>query len=344
MTSDAKDMLTWVNAKFAVALQSSVASWCGLACVFGGLTYKFARRPSMRRAAEYLDTFNFVFNMGVNLVVLAIAQRSHVIVLLCAFVIVLELPNLREFCSIDTRAVNVNKFTAHTVYMDLLRRPCRTFLVFFGQVLVTTLYMIELKAAMTGSNNGNYFYWLVAVIGIQSAALFNDSQSSQLGAPWDSGQWRSLVYLCFHSSSVVCRVEGVAGLKLTRCHCCVRCFVDFVVNALVRDLIGYTIPLFLMTAESGMDVVKDALALVFITQLDNVDKTKYDLEVNELDTSGEQCCLELFSPDASGFEYTNVQNRLDFLGSAPDPKYQIFQTSSNDSGSSDEDSGLGESS
>lgn len=322
MSLDTKQVLTSLNATCAVALQSGGGAswqdakfWLGLLCLFGCLAYR--KYGEYAFGVEHIDITKFVYNMGVNLIVLAIVQGSshNVVVYLCAFVLALEFPNVLKFGFGQTRAMCVRNnvymdlvsvFTANNVYMDLDRHPCRIVLVFLGQILLTTLYILSLKDSITsirsGTSNGNYFYWVVAVIAVQSAALYNDSRGSQLGPTWDYKQWRLLVRLCFSGSVFHDHVASGDKVETTRLHCCVRCVADFVINAFVRDLIGYTIPLFLMVAESEMDVVKDALALAFITQLDNLDKREYNLEL-EIYISSRESVSELSSSDVPQYEY-----------------------------------------
>jgi len=54
----------------------------------------------------------------------------------------------------------------------------------------------------------------------------------------------------------------------------IRCFLAIITNGVFFDVVLYTLPLLLMTAETSLDFVKDSFAVVFIVTLDDIGEPK----------------------------------------------------------------------
>jgi len=112
------------------------------------------------------------------------------------------------------------------------------------------------------------------------------ASESQLGAFWDYKGWSIIIRSAINNQEHAC-------MKFN------RCFMDFLINALGRQAVVITVPVWMMMAESMIDLVKDSLAVAFITQLDDLmasDKT-YVINIDDDDDTSDATSME--DPDGA---------------------------------------------
>lgn len=165
-------------------------------------------------------------------------------------------------------------FLPNSVFEDLTRPFIKTWAVFIGQFILVCLYMdgfeygIE-EMASNSFSSVNYGYWFVGVFCVQYATMFLSESNSQVGPAFDSIRWAQIM-----------RAERIILVKENKekdvssvtphANCIIRLFMEWFINGITRGLIIATVPLFMMSATSSIDLVKDALAIAFITGLDNL--------------------------------------------------------------------------
>lgn len=135
--------------------------------------------------------------------------------------------------------------TAHSIYHQFPGTMTDKLARFFGQALMIVFYLQNLGKCWDSSAKC-YVFWLVTWFGVQ---VTSDRNASQVGKPWNGPLWREIIS------------------KNTA----VSCLLDFVINGFGRDMLRFTLPLFMMMAETPLDFTKDALAVVFITTLDDIE-------------------------------------------------------------------------
>jgi len=176
---------------------------------------------------------------------------------------------------------DVQELKATNVFMDLERPLLRVMCVFVGQVVLMLFYMHALGKQLRSTRSGDfkYDYWVAAVLAVQFGALFGSSSSAQFGNYFEHfSSW-----LHVFRRNIYVQGEGIGGdmvfykVDVSLADKAVRSVMSFVVNAVFRDFIMFTVPIFLMLAEGPMDVFKDALAVMFLTTIDDVPEKLYVL-------------------------------------------------------------------
>lgn len=188
-----------------------------------------------------------------------------------------------------TGAKKVND--VYTKISNTLEQPVMHFFVQFALVLFY-VYSLNDKSEFKRVQDVSYVKWMVAVF------LTVIVGNKEAGAEFDFEFWETL-YL------------DPLGLRSAKLFYCIdvplryqwrtRAFFSFCVNLLFRQMILVTAPVMLSITDP-MDFIKDALAVFFITKLDDLD------DVTDLETVKKELrkVLEHNEHDATGWSYGEV--------------------------------------
>lgn len=138
-----------------------------------------------------------------------------------------------------------------------------------AQMTFFTFFVGEMMhpAAMTPSA---YKYWAAAIpMQIISRNLMGRSFCNEIQF------WNLLFHASAEAGTQLQREFGGKTITIAAnpVRICIRALMSFYVNNISMSLVAITLPLFMMTAPTDIDFVKDCFAVVFITTLDDVGET-----------------------------------------------------------------------
>lgn len=179
-------------------------------------------------------------------------------------------------------------FKAKCVFEHVSENSTRVWIIFIAQCVLFTLYFHHLEARLAKEaeeeeeGNLNFtkiWYFLIAMVAIQSAAFIARKDA---GAGFGEGLWAELIgnnRIELVSQEVDDMEKGVSHDNVGNMSRMkwIRLFQTLLVNGFFRSFIIITTPTFLSAADSEIDFVKDALALTFLTTLDDIDDKEYRL-------------------------------------------------------------------
>lgn len=161
------------------------------------------------------------------------------------------------------------KFTAQNVYQDLNGSWSVAITVFCGQLFLVYLYTNSILQNEIDFDHVSYAYWIGSIVAIQMASMFGRGADSQLGYAFHAGLWSHLLR----------RVDGIAQqkddkeeliqLNISKAALVVRALMSFIINNVMRCLVGVSMPIILMQSNEPMDFLQNCLAVAFIFQLDD---------------------------------------------------------------------------
>eukprot|EP00450_Noctiluca_scintillans_P036436 CAMPEP_0194548160 /NCGR_PEP_ID=MMETSP0253-20130528/93194_1 /TAXON_ID=2966 /ORGANISM="Noctiluca scintillans" /LENGTH=416 /DNA_ID=CAMNT_0039395443 /DNA_START=61 /DNA_END=1311 /DNA_ORIENTATION=+ len=182
---------------------------------------------------------------------------------------------------------------ADNKYQQILMPTRRVIPLFLIQCGLFMLYVDNMNGNDVPSKskaNVQLFYWFVGVL-IQMYA-----GDTQLGPPYNRTWWTKLMVDGEEWKTVLRKVldrnneKSLPSLSKTFYGIptppvwfdwLARMLMDFIVNALLRDVIKYTFPI-MLCAEDPLDFVKDCTAVFFIVQLDDLQDEENDLKIDTL--------------------------------------------------------------
>mmetsp|Transcript_3946 Transcript_3946/g.10116 ORF Transcript_3946/g.10116 Transcript_3946/m.10116 type:complete len:370 (-) Transcript_3946:25-1134(-) len=246
------------------------------------------RDEKWRLGRNVEELFKILCFLGINLIVLVIRQHISDYASFTAHLFVLILANqvlpLRRFAASyneawrlfspdsERRPQALSDITGSTIYLNFERPFCRALVVFVGQSILMACYTY----ALWEEENAQYLHWFVGFVAVQLVSFSPDNnEDSPVGNPWDVWQWAYLLGALSQGNIILTGGRTVqVTIQTSTCYdrnlLRARAFMSFLVNAVFRDLLVFTIPAFLLDAGTVMDVVKDCLAIAFITTLDDV--------------------------------------------------------------------------
>jgi hypothetical protein len=251
----------------------------------------------------------FAFAAGINLVILHHLQYAANIQVGISTVCLLLtgqclLQNGIWFCSGSQYKEKV--FLCDTMYLDLTLPSIQIACLFVAQFIIWWFYMTSILGTFDFTHV-NYAFWVSAFIVMQMTMIFNRGSDSVLGNPFpildvyhlivncdrvalrlleaDSGIVRDSDgdELCHRQSQK--KLQNFTHFHVSRVSLIMRGVFGFFSNAILREIMSYTIPLMLMCFSEPMDFVVYCLGVNFICTIDDMgDKT---FEIIPLDQLGD---------------------------------------------------------
>lgn len=160
-----------------------------------------------------------------------------------------------------------------TLYLDLSLPVLQIFVLFVAQCCVWWFYMTSILNNFD-FNNVNYMFWLVAYLAMQMTMIFNRGGDSVLGNPFPVAD----VYRLFiHASKMSVEVKDADAepFMVSKVDIIMRGLFGFLVNAIFREIMAYTIPLMLMGFDQPMDFVVYCVGVNFICTLDDMTEKEF---------------------------------------------------------------------
>eukprot|EP00928_Gymnodinium_smaydae_P099129 TRINITY_DN9379_c0_g1_i1.p1 TRINITY_DN9379_c0_g1~~TRINITY_DN9379_c0_g1_i1.p1 ORF type:complete len:350 (-),score=57.89 TRINITY_DN9379_c0_g1_i1:169-1218(-) len=156
----------------------------------------------------------------------------------------------------NERAVlQMQGFSAGNVYQDLNDVLSRS----------VTIFSVVGFAETKFEGEHSLVYWVCSIVAVQMAAMLGRRGDSALGRYWWAHLWTMLLN---RNEELTYTCHGKKFTK-TNAEIWFRCGMSFIVNAILRDFISFTTPLLMMDAGNPLDFVKDCLAVVYISTLDD---------------------------------------------------------------------------
>jgi len=183
----------------------------------------------------------------------------------------------------DIEAVQRDDDLCDSVYMDLTKQFERVFPVFLAQVGFLLFYVVDLNTEHnTHYGNASFYKWALAIIATTYCG------ESQLGEEYSKAFWTNVMkddikkeddeeLPQFWQRKFIGN-NKLGSLISLNLHFKMRYYLewrlrqmmDFFINSLCRTILMYTFPILMCTSDDFMDFVKDAMAIYFITTLDDI--------------------------------------------------------------------------
>lgn len=163
------------------------------------------------------------------------------------------------------------KIYADTLYLDLSLPVEQICVLFVAQLCIWWFYMTSILSNFRFSHV-NYCFWLVAYLAMQMTMIFNRGDDSVLGNPFPCHDVYRLIMTC---DKVTLQLEGSEEeasekFKISKVNVIMRGLMGFFCNAILREIMAYTIPLMLMGFAEPMDFVVYCVGVNFICTIDDM--------------------------------------------------------------------------
>jgi len=188
-------------------------------------------------------------------------------------------PTVTQTCQQPTTypAESPLHFVATSVYQDFNRSSYRVIFTFLGQFLLAWFYLLSLqenheeevaeeeKTQRRGQTASyKYAFWTVGVVVVQLGVLLSANSSGSFGSTFEGTEWWRKVF-----NAQYCLTDGLKVVPLSSAGKYTRFPISFLANSLLRDIVLFTVPLFLMESSTPMEVVMN-VAVTYLTNIDDV--------------------------------------------------------------------------
>jgi hypothetical protein len=242
----------------------------------------------MKWTVKGYDTIYYIrglFCFGLNIMILHTLQYSENIRMGMAGVCVVLVSQclvqsyLWFKSEVESRKANdFTDFVCDTLYLDLSLPILQIIVLFVAQLTVWWFYMTSIVGyyVMYHFDRVNYMFWLVAYLTMQMTMIFNRGEDSALGNVFPIHEVHRLYMNCAHTQYNY--DEDELPVRLSKCNILMRGVMGFMTNAILREIMSYTIPLMLMEFEEPMDFVVYCVGVNFICTLDDMSEKKYHMQ------------------------------------------------------------------
>jgi len=168
------------------------------------------------------------------------------------------------------------EFDCDTLYLDLSLPFEQIVVLFVAQMGVWWFYMSSILANFN-FNNVNYLFWLWGYLAMQITMIFNRGDDSVLGADFpvrDVYHLAKIADRCSFKLKDSCHEKG-SRFQMSKESIITRGVMGYFCNAILREIMAYTIPLMLMGFSEPMDFVVYCVGVNFICTLDDMTQKKY---------------------------------------------------------------------
>lgn len=163
-------------------------------------------------------------------------------------------------------------FLADTLYLDLSLPAEQGAVLFVAQVCVWWFYMTSILGNFD-FGHVNYAFWLVAFMSMQMTMIFNRGKDSVLGNSFPVHDVWELIEKCDNTLFKI-KDSDDKLFRVSKAAVVMRGATGFFCNAILREIMSYTIPLMLMGFSEPMDFVVYCIGVNFICTIDDMsDKT-----------------------------------------------------------------------
>lgn len=227
------------------------------------------------------------FAFGLNIVILHVLQYAPSVKIGVIGVCLLLsaqscLQNIIVFRSSE-REGEPDKFLCDTLYLDLSLPAAQIGVLFISQCCVWWFYMTSIIGNFD-LNEVNYTFWLVAFLTMQMTMILCRGDDSVLGNPFPVHDvfhlWQECdgIELAWDNEA-----EGVPFsprshvFQISALNVLMRGIMGFFCNAILREIMSYTIPLLLMGFSEPMDFVVYCVGVNFICTIDDMKDRSFSL-------------------------------------------------------------------
>merc|ERR1719215_986429 len=171
----------------------------------------------------------------------------------------------------------MDAFDCNTLYLDLALPLEQITILFVAQCGVWWFYMTSILGNFDFSNV-NYLFWVWAYLVMQMTMIFNRGPDSVLGEVFPVHDVHRIMNMSGQVElSLLDENDERVGAKfrISKANIIMRGITGFFCNAILRDIMAYTIPLMLMGFSEPMDFVVYCVGVNFICTLDDMSERKY---------------------------------------------------------------------
>jgi len=248
--------------------------------IWGGAAMLASFYYLQNQGKEHLYTSRYVEICGLDLILLSLVQQHGRLGLgLSALIICLHSTGntiLRMVRAFQQKPARLPNFTASNIYQDLAQDFLKVVTVCFSQVALCYIFFCGFLFMEMSEDNFSYSFWFVSVIGIQLGACYGRGIDSQLGSSFYDKLWIPLVSHC--SQSTFTHKLRKDSFTVTPIIMWIRLLMAFFVNEALRNMVGISVPIFLMQSSSPMDFVMNCLAFAYIFTIDESTGVSYEIE------------------------------------------------------------------
>lgn len=225
-----------------------------------------------------------LFAMGINIMILHYLQYAWTIkwgmLGVCTFLMMQSLFQTGVWFRSEIAALESNKhreLVCLTMYLDVSLPLEQICCAFFSQIAVFWFFMTSILGNFD-FDKINYAFWFIAFTAMQMTMIFNRGEDSFLGCPFPLHDVHRLWVACENGVlKMKLKDEESDGepLTISKTNIAVRGILGFFCNAILREIMAYTIPLMLMSFHEPMDFVVYCVGVNFICTVDDMGKKKF---------------------------------------------------------------------
>lgn len=182
---------------------------------------------------------------------------------------------LRMVRAMQRNPQRLPSFTASNIYQDLGQELFKVATVCFGQVALCYFFFCGFLSMHMQEKRFSYTFWFISVIGIQLGACYGRGLDSQLGSSFYDGLW---IPLLAHIKESTFTLNKKHSFTVTKQVLWIRLLMAFLVNEALRNMVGISVPIFLMQSASPMEFVMNCLAFAYIFTIDEANGGTYEIE------------------------------------------------------------------
>jgi len=222
-----------------------------------------------------------VFAFGINILILHHLQYASSIKVgiygVCAVLACQALFQSWVWSKSEDSGKDFVEFDADTLYLDLALPVEQISVLFVAQVSIWWFFMTSILGNFD-FNHVNYVFWLVAFLSMQMTMIFNRGDDSVLGAVFPIHDVFKMVKGADISSFKLKDEDDAQPFTLSKANVSMRGITGYFCNAILREIMAYTIPLMLMGFSEPMDFVVYCVGVNFICTLDDMTKRRYAVD------------------------------------------------------------------
>jgi len=153
------------------------------------------------------------------------------------------------------------KYETDSIYEDFSKPFAQLVMIFATQVIFTWSMLMGILNQV----DEPYLPFFGVGYMVQMSSYLNRGDDSSLGRPWRIEVWETM--LAFHGT-LEFQLDG-KWRRISRHEIMARHWMGFFINTFCRDIVNFLTPLVLMYEKEAWAVVQNALALAYVTQLDD---------------------------------------------------------------------------
>lgn len=165
-------------------------------------------------------------------------------------------------------------FTSYSTYTRLGGSLVQACWIFMGQLLFAWFYVYSLYSSYSDIGNAEYLFWFAGFVSVQMTMFFARGDS-QLGHTWNVNQAIYVFSNVYRLSFLIDGDDEENSFVVGKSAWLLRSIFGFVVNLVLRDFVGYSVPILLMNFHNPIDCVIYSVAVNFIVTLDDTPTQLY---------------------------------------------------------------------